>query len=304
MPHFSKVHYNDHIARLVAACNWLGIDRGRAARYGELIREFIQEDVRSEQHILAYGESCEIVDLFDLWEHSLVDFPGLNEKIQTVFKKGPLLREEENPLVSSNRARNDAFGYLVAGKLLAAGVSVLAVDGVMAKNKTGKSEADVTFQWNEGLIDIECKRPQSYASLVERTKEGRKQIQHSSHGGHHGVIALDCSVVIRPAGTLLESGSLEEAERLMSIKLQKAIVSRVVSCLTNSICGFLLFARIPAMTRVRCSPIVTALGKPIYDFRPDSISTWLACANTQYSGPDVLRHLTDKLSESKLKGYE
>jgi len=55
--------------------------------------------------------------------------------------------------------------------------------------------------------------------------------------------------------------------------------------------GFLFFARVPAMIRVRRSPIVTALGKPIYDFRPDSISTWLVFSNAQYAGPDVLRGL-------------
>jgi hypothetical protein len=140
----------------------------RAARYGKLIREFFEDDARSEHHILAYGESCEIVDLFELWEQRVIDFPGLAGKIRAVFSKGPLLREEENPAVSSNQARNDAFGYLVAGKLLAAGVPVVAVDGVMTRDAACESEADVTFRWNETLIDIECKRPQSYAALVER----------------------------------------------------------------------------------------------------------------------------------------
>jgi hypothetical protein len=59
--------------------------------------------------------------------------------------------------------------------------------------------------------------------------------------------------------------------------------------------GYLFFARVPAMIRVRRSPIVTALGNPIYDFRPDSISTWLVFSNAQYAGPDILRELAARL---------
>jgi hypothetical protein len=297
-PAFRKGRYTEQVAQLAAACEWLEIDRGRAARYGKLIKEFFEDDARSPQHILAYGESCEIVDLFELWEHRITDFPGLAGKIRAVFGKGPLLREEEKPATSSNRARNDAFGYLVAGKLLSAGVPVVAVDGILARNTTCESEADVTFQWSGMLIDIECKRPQSHTALGERAKEAREQLQRPSRGGRHGAIALDCSVLVRPAGTLLESASGEVAERWLSTELERAVASRVVSHLTNSILGFLFFARVPAMTRVRRSPILTARGTPIHDYRPDSISTWLVFSNAQYAGPDVLRYLAGRLSEA------
>jgi hypothetical protein len=297
-PSFKKGRYTDQVAKLVAACNWLGIDRGRAARYGELIREFFEDDARSEHHILAYGESCEIVDLFELWEQRVIDFPGLAGKIRAVFSKGPLLREEENPAVSSNRARNDAFGYLVAGKLLAAGVPVVAVDGINARDVTCSSEEDVTFRWNDTFFDIECKRPRSYAALGERTSEARAQIERPSRQGRHGVIAVDCSVLVRPAGTLLESSSGTAAERLISSELERSIETRIESRLTNSILGFLLFARVPAMIRVRRSPILTPSGEPIHDFRPDSISTWLVVSNAQYAGPDVLRGLAGRLLET------
>ena len=298
-PSFKRGRYTEHIARLGTACDWLGIDRGRAARYGEPIREFFEDDARSRQHILAFSEICEIVELFELWEHRVADFPGLAGRIRTVFNKGPLLREEENPAASTNRARNDAFGHLVAGRLLAVGVPVIAVDGILARDASCASEADVTFRWSETLIDIECKRPQSYAALEKRAKEAREQIQRRSRGGRRGVIALDCSVLVRPAGTLLESDSGDAAERLVSTGLEKSIVPRVESRLTNLILGLLLFARVPAMTRVRQSPILTAAGKPIRDFRPDSISTWLVVSNAQYAGPDVLRCLAERLMEPR-----
>ena len=301
-PFFRQERYTAQIARLVAACNWLGITRGRAARYRKFIKEFFEDDACSAQHLLAIGESCEIVDLFELWEPHTSAFPGLVEKIKTVCNKGPLLREAENSTTSSNKARNDAFGYLVAGRLLVAGIPVVAVDGILRRDTTCESEADVTVQWHGTLLDIECKRPQSDAGLEACTKDARRQLQHPHRGGRHGIIALDCSVLIRPAGTLLKSPSGETAERELSTKLKQSVAPKVESYLTSSMLGFLFFARVPAMMRVRRSPIVTPQGKPIYDFRPDSISTWLVFSNAQYAGPDILRSLADRLNDTSARG--
>jgi hypothetical protein len=241
------------------------------------------------------------VDLFELWEPRSPAFPGLAEKIRTACSKGALLREEEHSTTSSNRARDDAFGYLVAGRLLAAGVPIADIEGILSANRSGESKADITVQWHGTLIDIECKRPQSLAALTKLTKKAYRQLQHPGRGGRHGAIALDCSVLVRPAGTLLESDSGEAAERLISTKLEQSCASRVESYLTPSMPGFLFFARVPAMIRVRRSPIVTALGKPIYDFRPDSISTWLVLSNAQYVGPDILRDLAERLMTAQDK---
>jgi hypothetical protein len=298
---FRKALYTDHVAKLITACNWLGIDRGRAAQYDKLIREFFEDDARSQQHILAYGESCEIVDLFELWEHRVTAFPQLSTKIRAVFNKGPLLREEENPAVSSNRPRNDAFGYLVAGRLLAAGIPVVAVEGIRTRDADCESEADVTFRWEGTLIDIECKRPQSFVALAVRTKEAREQIERPSRGGRYGIIALDCSVLVRPAGTLLGSDSCEADSRWIESELEKSIPSQVRPYLASLIPCFFVFARIPARTRIPRSPIVTALGEPYYDFRLDSISTLLVFDNPQYAGPDVFRYLEERLLEAENK---
>ena len=193
---------------------------------------------------------------------------------------------------------SDAFSYLVAGTLLSAGVPVVAVDGIIARNETCKSEADVTFEWTDMLIDIECKRPQSYASLDERKKSARRQIKGPSRG-RHGVIAVDCSVLVRPAGNLLESDSVEVAERLISTELEKSVASRVASHLANSILGFLFSARVPAKTRTRRSPILTALGEPIHEYRLHCISTWLVFPNRQYVGADILRWLAERLAKEQ-----
>ncbi|MFH2069287.1 MAG: hypothetical protein ABII89_07510 [Candidatus Omnitrophota bacterium] len=289
------MRYTEQMTLLAKACAWFGIDRGRGARYGKLIREFFEDDLRSPQHILAYGESCEIVDLFVLWKASVTKFPGIAERMRVVLGKGPLLREEENPATSSNRPRNDAFNYLVAGWLLAAGVPVVTVDGINAHDANCSSEADVTFRWNGTFLDIECKRPRSHAALGERTAEARAQIEHPSRQGRYGIIAVDCSVLVRPAGTLLENDSGAAAEGFVSSALEMSIAPRIKSLLTNSILGFLLFARVPAMIRVRRSAILTTSGKPIRHFRPDSILTWLVISNAQYASSDVLRDVANRL---------
>jgi hypothetical protein len=70
-PHLKSGHYTDHLQSLQAACEWMGINRGRAAQYSKLIREFFAEGRRSREHILAYNESCEISDLHALWKASV-----------------------------------------------------------------------------------------------------------------------------------------------------------------------------------------------------------------------------------------
>jgi hypothetical protein len=291
-PSFRKMSSAEYLAKLDSACQWLSVDSGRAARYRQLIREFRENGVHSRDHILAYGESREIVDIYQLWEQRITDFPGLENKIRAVFGKGPLLREDEKPAASSNRARDDAFGYLVAGMLLKAGIPVVAVEGIVARDVKCDSEADITFRSSGSFIDVECKRPQRDVALVKRTKAARRQIARPSRGGRHGVIALDCSVFVRPAGTLFESESLEVAESEISRVLETRVTPTVVPCLTNSILGFLLFARVPAMTRLE---IVTPMGKPI--FRLDCISTWLVVSNSKHAEPDVLRCMTNRLVE-------
>jgi hypothetical protein len=255
---FKKRSYTEWLECLEAARAWLEINHGRVAQYRQLITDFYEKGVRSPAHFLAVGESWEIVRLFGLWKDRVVAFPGLTEKLRKVFAKGPALREEENLTTASNRPRNDAFVYLVAGTLLSAGVHVVAVDGTVAGNECCRSEADVTFRWEDLLINVECKRPQSQAGLGKLTKEARGQIEDPSRGGHHGVIALDCSVLVRPRWNLLECDSEKEAvssRESVFDELQGSISPKIRSQFARSILGFILFAKVPAKIRVYTSPL-------------------------------------------------
>lgn len=141
----------NYLHKLKDACAWLNIEQGRAADYRRLLDEF-DKGGRSDKHILAYYESREIVELFELWEKRVDEFPGLSDKIRDIYKKGPVLCENEIIKSSSNRSRNDAFCFLVAGKFLAAGISVVKVDGIASRRVICDSKADFTFRWKKTIL--------------------------------------------------------------------------------------------------------------------------------------------------------
>jgi hypothetical protein len=216
-----------------------------------------------------------------------------------VFSKGPVLREDENPDASTNKSRNEAFVYLLAGKLVRAGIKVIAVEGAIAQGTSCYTNADINLEWGRSAINIECKRPQTQEALTERVKEARQQLTHPSRKGWAGIIAIDCSAFIRPLQRLLEADSAEDAERFLADSLKKAVVPKVETHLETTIPGCLLFARAPAMTRMGYSSIVSPQGNPVaYYFRPDSISTWLVLNNSDSSNSRVLPAVSQLLYRS------
>ena len=92
----------------------------------------------------------------------------------------------------------------MAGWFLAAGISVDCIDGIRARPGVEASTADFSFCRNARYINAECKRVSSPAQLPRRAKDARDQIARS---GRCGIIAIDCSVLARPTGTLLETDS-------------------------------------------------------------------------------------------------
>ena len=183
-----------HIEKLKAACDWLEIGRGRTREYIRCLEEFSKVTILShvpDEHILAYYESVEAVELFKLWRKRVDDFPGLKTRIRHACVKGPFLSRGETPRSSSNnKPRNDAFCFLVAGKCLDSDITVVNIDGIASCHFKCKTKADVTFKWGGELFDIQCKRVQSKSQLLKQAKKARDQIIIS---GRCGVIAIDCS---------------------------------------------------------------------------------------------------------------
>src|SRR5438094_2239981 len=170
--------------RLKEALQWVGIGHGRAATYEKLVVEYSQGQ-RSNEHFFAYYEATEILDIFDSWHNRVNDFPGIQDKISFVFKKGTVLSEKENASANSNRPRNDAFVYVLAGKLLhVAETHIISVDGInntqVELSRTQQdAPADIFLSFRENLIRIECKRPMSEAALNENADDAFRQITDS-----------------------------------------------------------------------------------------------------------------------------
>ena len=270
----------DYLCRLNHACEWLGIEQGRARDYLRLLREFDPDGHLSDAHILSYYESCEIVELCELWETRAGVFPGLKDKLRRACRQGPILREDENPSSSGNRPRNDTFAFLMAGKFIAAGIHVENVDRICSQSPMPPPDADFSFSWDGTSFDVECKRPRSEARLLERAKDARNQIRRA---GRCGIVAIDCSVVYRPSGTLVETACPERAGREVSRWLETDIEPQVRPSLGPDILGFILYSRFPAMTGIG---ILDSKSTEIH--RRDCISSLLAVGNRSYPDPSVL----------------
>lgn len=280
------------IQQLNRASNWLDIGQGRTIAYLRLLEEFDRVPFRSRQHILAYHESCEIVELLELWEDRIDQFPGLKARLRAACMKGPIVTEDEKPSTSSNKPRNDVFAYLMAGKFLAARIPVSTVDGISASSDITNSTADISFRWNTRDINVECKRINSPVQLLKRAKDARNQIVTT---GRSGVIAIDCSVIARPPDTLLETRSPLQAEREMSEWLEYKIVPQLLTALDPEILGFILLARFPAMTGIG---IFNPSGQAYH--RRDQISSILAVGNRSCSDQTILQTITQRLRKQAL----
>ena len=276
-----------YIQKLRFACEWLGIEQGRAAEYIRLLEEFARLKPLSSENILAYYESFDIVELFELWEKRVDEFPGLKDKIKAACKKGPILSDDENVSKSKNRPRNDAFGFILSGKFLAAGIHITSVDGIFPQGAGGKSKADISFEWKGRKLVVECKRVKSDKLLRRRAREARKQI---SRRQRRGIIAIDCSALYRPAGTVLETSLPSHAMARVSKWMQTNIEPKIQESLSPRILGFILFSRLPAMT---ATEIVDSNDN--FYRRCDCFSSILAVGNSNCSDTNVLQSIAQKL---------
>ena len=299
---FSKSNYSQHLERLKEAYSWLGISRGRPVEYLKLIREFFEEHVRSRQHILAYNESCEIVEFYIFWESRLQDFRQLKPKLVECLKKGPLLREDENSVTSTNKYRNESFVYLLAGELLDAAINVIAIDGIVKEGEICHLDGDISFKWKGTIYDIQCKRIQTKARLKERVKEARDQITRSGREEQCGLIAIDLSALM-PRDKVVESNSAETSGRRLSRLLETEFKGTVEKYLDSSILGFLLTARIAGMTRVNSSPILSSAGEYYAYMRPETIKPWLMVSEPARSNDNICRFLYERLAE-RLRSFK
>ena len=116
--------YSDIQQNLAEACKWAGVVQGRANDYQKHLEQLHVKNTKSRDALLCTTDLMDILDIYETWKVHANYFPGIRDRIREVIEKGPILPEDENIKVADNRARNDLFVYLFAGKIIQAGIGV------------------------------------------------------------------------------------------------------------------------------------------------------------------------------------
>src|SRR6266436_7037598 len=67
----------------------------------------------------------------------------------------------------------------LAGRLLAAGIDVITVDGIMKEIEPSPNASDISIRFDGALVNIQCKRPRSEPKLRRAVHDARKQLSAS-----------------------------------------------------------------------------------------------------------------------------
>jgi hypothetical protein len=258
-----------------------------------LMAEFFAGKRNSQEHVLAFYEAVEVAEIYHLWRSRVEEFPGLKKKIREAITSGPLLREGENPSTSSNRPRNDSFGFFLAGRLLDAGCEVLAVDGISQMNEDDQWIGDVTLRQDGVTFDVQCKRPQTAETVGANIEKARRQIIQAARP-RMGIIAIDLSVPIRPAGTLIPADNLLGASKKLTRLIDMHAGAVTDELLGPSIAGIIWFGRIPCMV-TELSRIATPTGGRYEMTRPYSAGEIAVALNASSPYIGALKSIGTKL---------
>lgn len=185
---------------------------------------------------------------------------------------------------------------LLAGKLIAAGISVRSVEGISLKNTSsgegtimsGQGVPDIVVECGGTLLSIECKRPLSKDAITRHLRDAHKQLREQ---GTPGIIAIDCSVSIRPWETILNTSSEEMASEFLIQRLIEKVQPLVDPQFTPAIAGAILYVRAPVHTVHDVSIILSPTGDPITTYRQDTASTLLFIGNASSPNMPAFRYL-------------
>jgi hypothetical protein len=289
--------------RLKEALQWVGIERGRAATYERLLVEYSQGQ-RSNEHFFAYYEAMEVVNIFESWRDKSIDFPGIQDKISFVFKKGTVLSENESASANSNRPRNDAFVYVLAGKLLHVGEAhIISVDSI--QNRTVKlvhteqeSPADIVLLFRENLIMVECKRPMSSATLDDNAEQAFRQLTDRSSSQTWGIIAIDASRIVRKPGEYLEASSLQAGTEFLTNELAKLLVPTAKRYNHESILGLIGFSRVPLVGTAKSRILKYDETPFIVENLSSAAIAYLSIKNAKSPQGDLMHELQRSFSQT------
>jgi hypothetical protein len=161
-----------------------------------------------------------------------------NEIPQELLKKallGPAdpFQEDEN----SNIGRNSMFEILFGGVVASVGLHP----------RLGK-EPDVSFEFDNRQILVQCKRVLSEAKVESRVSEAAKQLQRdlaqSSNGTDCGLVAISLSRLMNPGNRMLIVPSVSDADNFLRLEIRNVIdrhKERFSNCIKNPKVAGILF---------------------------------------------------------------
>lgn len=265
----------------------------RTTQYIDIYKGFLKGKITREG-MFVFTEIEDIIEIYELWNQEIIAFPGLLSKITSLFSKGPILKDEEISENSSNRPRNDLFVILMAGKLKLWGINILAIEDIPSKDwdfdSNGISLPDITFEADGLVWGMECKRLRTWNSLYRRYNEGKKQLTKLPNRYKGGMVAIDCSMTIRPSDNILSSSFLDEAEEYLTKHLHEQDMNPIIRGFCDSVLGVILYARIPVHTIYQTSQILRSNGQPYITYMQNTASTLSFiinedCSHSKYFNP-------------------
>lgn len=263
-----RFNLSDLAINLQTICDTLEIKYGRIVDLKRLLenRNF-RFDEQLKQQEFAVNEAWEIVSIYDYWHAHWDNFENLQERITRIFRTGPTHSEFERTDSNTNRPRNDGFAYLLAGKLIIGGISVISVDGLPRKGSDYASNADIIINLSDKLVRVECKRIFQINNLAQRIKEGCKQIIES---GHEGAVSIDCSRIVRNSWHHLVASDSVNAEKYL-FKTVHDLVSPHLDQVDGDKVGLIAFARVPGRIKEKESTATFSIATWIFFDKPAAI---------------------------------
>ena len=161
-------------------------------------RRRVQAQLESENRLTemlsTMTESIELVETIPVLRRLDVVIP--KELLKRAFS-GPVDMSREDH--TSNKARNAMFELKVAAMAAQRGIKPIL----------SETNPDVSFEFEDRWVKIECKRVLTAERIIDRLKEGAKQLEKSVQhtASDIGIVAISLSKLVNPGNLFLVSSS-------------------------------------------------------------------------------------------------
>ena len=109
----------------------------------------------------------------------------------------------------------------------------------------------------------------------------------------NGIIAIDCSAAIRPAGQVLEAQTEKKAADFIDRLLISKVIPVVRRQFQQQVIGAILYTRTPVHTVHKRSPILDSVGNPVITYNLVTATTLFFVANPNSLHAKAFRSMKD-----------